>query len=98
MIHWNICCPSIILIDWLKVNEVELFLQHVDDIGGIKAAHLAYQKRFGKYESNLVLPGFEELSPEQLFFLSYANVSEIFYPMNFIFYVTGLLVLKAIPT
>jgi len=45
------------------------------DIAGLKEAYFAYQRYVNIHGQEPRLPGMERYSPEQLFFLGYANVS-----------------------
>lgn len=49
--------------------------ENIADIGGLRHAYMAYQKYVSNHGVENRLPGLEELSPEQLFFIGFASVS-----------------------
>lgn len=49
--------------------------ENIADIGGLSHAFMAYQKYVSNHGTENRLPGLEELSPEQLFFVGFASVS-----------------------
>lgn len=60
----------------LQINGERTLGENIADNGGIREAFLAYKmytKMFGREQT---LPGFEDFTAEQLFFLSFGNVSE----------------------
>lgn len=48
--------------------------ENIADIGGLSHAYMAYQKYVSKHGAENRLPGLEDLSPEQLFFVGFASV------------------------
>jgi len=48
--------------------------ENIADIGGLSHAYMAYQKYVSKHGTEKRLPGLEDLSPEQLFFVGFASV------------------------
>lgn len=48
--------------------------ENIADIGGLTHAYAAYRKYVSVHGAENGLPGLEELSPEQLFFVGYATV------------------------
>ncbi|XP_012547468.1 endothelin-converting enzyme 2 [Bombyx mori] len=48
--------------------------ENIADNGGVREAIAALKEHLKKFGPELKLPGFEEMSPEQLFFLSYGNL------------------------
>lgn len=49
--------------------------ENIADIGGLTHAYIAYQKYVSSHGAEQRLPGLEELTPEQLFFVGFASVS-----------------------
>lgn len=49
--------------------------ENIADIGGLSHAYMAYKKYISNHGAEKRLPGLEELSPEQLFFVGFASVS-----------------------
>lgn len=49
--------------------------ENIADIGGLTHAYIAYQKYVSSHGTEQRLPGLEELTPEQLFFVGFASVS-----------------------
>jgi endothelin-converting enzyme len=56
----------------LHINGNLTLGENIADAGGISASFAAWQKR-DKVDPNPLLPGLEQFSKEQLFFISYAN-------------------------
>lgn len=52
--------------------------ENIADIGGLSHAYMAYKKYLSNHGEENRLPGLEELSPEQLFFVGFASVSILF--------------------
>jgi len=48
--------------------------ENIADIGGLSHAYMAYQKYVWEHGAENRLPGLEDLSPEQLFFIGFASV------------------------
>lgn len=74
---FTVLLTILILIIHLQVNGVLTLGENLADNGGLRAAYRAYRaqvaRRGGEEEPRL--PGFEHLTPDQLFFLGFANVS-----------------------
>ena len=66
----------------LQVNGTITLPENIADDGGLKASLLAYQTLVKNNGIEPKLPGLEHYSHEQLFFLSYANVSILHIPSN----------------
>lgn len=60
-----------------QINGERTLGENIADNGGIREAFMAYQMYTKKYGTERMLPGFEDFTPEQLFFLSFGNVSSI---------------------
>ncbi|PSN42860.1 Endothelin-converting enzyme [Blattella germanica] len=60
--------------DNLTVNGTRTQYENIADNGGLRKALRAYQKCHATNEHQLTLPELAEYSPEQLFFLSFANI------------------------
>ncbi len=58
-----------------NVDGVQTQGENIADNGGIREAFRAYQKSVEALGEEQRLPGLDELSPEQTFFLAYAQVS-----------------------
>jgi len=65
-----------------KPPEVELFVngqltlgENIADNGGLRESYLAYKKYVADNGVEGRLPGLEQYSPDQLFFMGYANVN-----------------------
>ncbi|KAI1283102.1 Membrane metallo-endopeptidase-like 1 [Halotydeus destructor] len=59
----------------IRVNGVNTQGENIADNGGLKQAFLAYRKwLLNQKESDKKLPGLQEMSHEQLFFLNYAQI------------------------
>lgn len=56
--------------------------ENIADIGGLTRAYMAYQKYVSNHGAENRLPGLEELSPEQLFFVGFATVRFFFYVIS----------------
>lgn len=48
--------------------------ENIADIGGLSHAYMAYKKYVSKHGAENRLPGLEDLSAEQLFFIGFASV------------------------
>jgi len=57
------------------VDGIRTLDENIADVVGLKEAYLAYQRYVSKRGREPRLPGMEQYSQEQLFFLAYANVS-----------------------
>lgn len=51
--------------------------ENIADNGGVREALAALQEHLRKVGPEPKLPGFERYTPEQIFFLSYGNVSKV---------------------
>ena len=60
-----------------QVSGILTLIENIADNGGIKQAYLAYQAHKAKVGGAKVLPNLAYNS-DQLFFVSFANVSEVF--------------------
>lgn len=60
---------------FLKVNGLKTLGENIADNGGIREAYRAYQSYVNSYGEEARLPGLDEFSPNQLFYLGFANVS-----------------------
>lgn len=58
----------------LSVNGLLTLGENIADNGGLRESYLAYKRYVAKNGAEKRLPGLENLKPEQLFFLGYANV------------------------
>lgn len=59
----------------LQMNGVTTQGENIADNGGMRQAFLAYKKYVAENGPDQRLPGLQQFSPEQLFFLGFANVS-----------------------
>lgn len=57
------------------MDGIQTLDENIADVVGLKEAYFAYQRYVSKRGQEPRLPGMEQYSPEQLFFLAYANVS-----------------------
>ena len=48
--------------------------ENIADNGGLREAYLAYQRYVSRYGEEPYLPGLEQYTPNQLFFLGNANI------------------------
>lgn len=60
-----------------KIDGLQTLNENIADIIGLKEAYFAYQRYVDVHGKESRLPSLERYSPEQLFFLGYANVSMI---------------------
>lgn len=60
---------------FFKVNGLKTLGENIADNGGIREAYRAYQSYVNYYGEEARLPGLDEFSPNQLFYLGFANVS-----------------------
>ncbi len=60
---------------FLQLNGLQSVGENIADNGGLREAFLAYRRFVDKNGAQERLPFIEEYSPEQVFFLSYANVT-----------------------
>lgn len=60
---------------FLQVNGKKTLGENIADNGGLREALAALKHHLRKYGPEKKLPGFEHMTPEQMFFLSYGNVS-----------------------
>lgn len=51
--------------------------ENLADNGGLHHAYRAYKRYLIRHGPELVLPGFEEFSGDQLFFIAFGNVTPI---------------------
>ena len=51
--------------------------ENIADNGGVRQSYMAYQKYKSRKGSEPRLPGFEDYTQEQMFFISYAQVNMI---------------------
>lgn len=58
-----------------QINGERTLGENIADNGGIREAFMAYQMYVDKFGREQTLPGFENFTAEQLFFLSFGNVS-----------------------
>ncbi|KAL4119749.1 hypothetical protein QTP88_012533 [Uroleucon formosanum] len=58
----------------IKINGQMTQNENIADIGGLSHAYMAYQKYVLKHGTENRLPGLEDLSPEQLFFIGFASI------------------------
>ncbi|XP_050540136.1 neprilysin-4-like [Daktulosphaira vitifoliae] len=58
----------------INVNGLLTQNENIADIGGLSHAYLAYQKYISKHGTENRLPGLEDLTPEQLFFVGFASI------------------------
>ena len=61
----------------LQVNGQQTLGENIADNGGVREAFQAYQLYVQTYGEEPKLPGLDEFTPEQLFYLGNANVSDI---------------------
>lgn len=59
----------------MQVNGQVTQNENIADIGGLSHAFKAYQKYVSQHGAENRLPGLDDLSPEQLFFIGFASVS-----------------------
>jgi predicted metalloendopeptidase len=69
---------------FLQVNGFSTLAENIADNGGIREAYRAYQRYKERHDPELVLPGMEDFSHEQLLFLSYGNVSILLFYLIFV--------------
>lgn len=62
------------MIDPYQVDGKRTLDENIADEGGLREAYFAYQIYQRKYGPEKQLPGFQNYTAEQLFFLSFANV------------------------
>lgn len=67
-----------------QINGKLTLGENIADNGGIRQSFMAYQMHTKQHGVERKLPGFEDFTPEQLFFLSYGNVSCSF--ISFVIY------------
>ncbi|XP_025409437.1 neprilysin-1-like [Sipha flava] len=58
----------------VKINGQMTQNENIADTGGLTHAFIAYQKYISNHGTEQRLPGLEELSPEQLFFVGFASI------------------------
>ncbi|CAI6342813.1 unnamed protein product [Macrosiphum euphorbiae] len=58
----------------VKINGQMTQNENIADIGGLSHAYMAYQKYVSTHGAENRLPGLEDLSPEQLFFVGFASI------------------------
>ena len=59
-----------------KINGITTISENIADNGGLRAAYRAFKNRilyYKKEEKNIRLPGLENYSPQQIFFISFAQ-------------------------
>lgn len=62
---------------WIKTHANNIFIlqgENIADNGGLREAFLAYQKYIDRNGEEPRLPGLDQYSPQQIFFLSNANI------------------------
>lgn len=62
----------------IQVNGEKTLDENISDNGGLREAFYAYKMHETKHGKEEMLPDFEGFTHEQLFFVSYGNVIEIF--------------------
>ncbi|GAB6018412.1 hypothetical protein CHUAL_000127 [Chamberlinius hualienensis] len=74
--QYSQCCPLIDTRDnsTTCVNGLQTLGENIADNGGLTASYLAWQDWTKEHGEDKKLPGMEDFTPEQIFFLSYANV------------------------
>lgn len=72
----------------MQINGERTLGENIADNGGIREAFIAYKMYTKMFGQEPTLPGFEEYTAEQLFFLSFGNVSWglSLYPLDNNFY------------
>lgn len=58
----------------VKINGQMTQNENIADIGGLSHAYMAYKKYVSKHGAENRLPGLEDLSAEQLFFIGFASI------------------------
>jgi len=59
----------------MSIDGSRTVSENIADIGGLKMAFQAYKRYVEEHGSESRLPGLEDYSPEQLFYIGYATVN-----------------------
>jgi len=59
-----------------QINGSHTLAENIADNGGVREALLAYRNYRRRHGEEPILPGFQDFTHDQLFFLGFANVSD----------------------
>nr|AMO02508.1 endothelin-converting protein 8 [Tityus serrulatus] len=62
------------LLNGVRINNKKAINEIIADNGGLRQAYLAYETYLSKNKGENILMGFENYTPQQMFFLSYASL------------------------
>lgn len=65
----------LVLQQFLQVDGERTLAENLADNGGLHHAYRAYRRFLARHGPEPTLPGFEDYSAEQLFFIAFGNVS-----------------------
>lgn len=91
-LKWRKCtfCP-IVTFSFTQVNGEQTLGENIADNGGLREAYHAYRLYVRQSGKEMQLPGFEDYTHDQLFFMSFGNVRFLtFFFISYYKYITFL--------